>query len=224
MSFLFKTRYLLALAIFFVVLGGCKKSEPSVSTSEPAAAKVDFVEKAYATFPKEELVSIGEKIYHTKGMQTCLQCHRAGGEGEGYAGAASLQKPWTWRSFNALGGYDELARNPAEFRKKMSVALTYLIHEGGLNWNKNFALKHPDVVYDWSKTGKDKYDMMMWGVAQSEMKVKVKKVHEELAASGKTLSDEEMSWVAAVAAFEYVKKFEKAGKGKDGKPAAKIWE
>ncbi len=222
--------YLVAVLLLSSLLGlGCSKKEggessgsaPGQSAAEP---KVDPRAQFGQMFTKAELVKLGENIYQTKGMQTCLQCHRAGGEGEGYAGAAKLRAPWTFRSFNALGGYEALAANPKEFRNKMEVALLYLLHGGALNWNANFAKDHPEIVYDWSKTGKDKYDMMMWGVAQAEMKAKVEKVHGELTASGKTLSEEDMSWLAALATLEYIKTFEKPGKLADGKPAPKIWE
>lgn len=218
-----------AVVILSLLNFGCSKKEGSQSASssaqpQQAVAKVDPRAQFDQMFTKPELVKLGENIYQTKGMQTCLQCHRSGGEGEGFAGAAKLIAPNTFRSFNALGGYDALAKNPKEFREKLETSLLYLIHGGGLNFNKNFTQDHPEIIYDWSKTGKTQYDMMMWGVAQAEMKVKVKKVHEELSASGKNLSDEDMQWLAAYATLEYIKAFEKPGKLAEGKPAPKIWE
>lgn len=229
MSYLFQSIRFALLAVFLISFSACQKSQEknqqdSAGVAQQPQVKVDPREKINQTFTKQELVKLGENIYHTKGMQTCLQCHRGRGEGEGYAGAAKLQAPWTFRSFNALGGYDALKSNPKEFRDKMEVSLLYLLHGGALNWNEKFPKDHPEIVFDWSKTGKDKYDMMMWGVAQAEMKTKVKKVHEELTTAGKTLSDDEMQWLAAYAALEYIKTFEKTKKLADGKPAPKIWE
>jgi cytochrome c553 len=221
--------FVTAVIVFSLFSFGCSKKEGSESASssqsqKAAAPKVDPRAQFDQMFTKPELVKMGENIYQTKGMQTCLQCHRAGGEGEGFAGAAKLVAPNTFRSFNALGGYDALAKNPKEFREKFETSLLYLIHGGGLNFNQNFSKDHPEIVYDWSKTGKTQYDMMMWGVAQAEMKTKVKKVHEELTAAGKTLSESDMQWLAAYAALEYIKSFEKPGKLANGKPAPKIWE
>jgi hypothetical protein len=114
---------------------GCSKKEGSQSASssaqpQQAVAKVDPRAQFGQMFTKPELVKLGENIYQTKGMQTCLQCHRSGGEGEGFAGAAHLVAPNTFRSFNALGGYDALAKNPKEFREKLETSLLYLIHFG----------------------------------------------------------------------------------------------
>ncbi len=226
----YRHHYVSAVIIFSLLNFGCSKKEESSATSssssQPQAvtAQVDPRVQFDQMFTKPELVKLGETIYQTKGMQTCLQCHRGGGEGEGYAGAAKLQAPWTFRSFNALGGYDQLKANPKEFRSRMETSLLYLLHGGALNWNSKFTKDHPEIIYDWSKTGKEKYDIMMWGVAQAEMKVKVNSVYEGLLATGKTLSESDMQWLAAYASLEYIKTFEKPNKLADGKPAPKIWE
>jgi len=162
-------------------------------------------------FSQEEIVSVGENVYQTPGQQTCLKCHRAGGEGEGWAGASDLRKPYEWNSFKALGGYEALEADPAQFRQNMETLLTYLITNGGLKTNIGFKKDHPEIKLDWSKTdGKKQFDMMMWGTFQKEMKKKIKVVQAELAEEGTEIADEDMRTFATYAVIEYIRGFEEA--------------
>ena len=167
----------------------------------------------------DELVETGEKIFQTPGQQTCLKCHREEGQGEGWAGAADLRKPYTWNSFRALGGYDALEEDREGFLKNLHTVLYYLIQNGGVRWNTQFKSAHPEIEMDWSLTnGKTQYDMMMWGTAQKEMKVKIAEVQAELVAAGKPIDDELMKDLAVYAVFEYVKQFEEENEDDDTMP------
>lgn len=50
----------------------------------------------------EKLAEFGEFLYNTEGANTCLKCHGKGGVGGDQAGAANLQKPKTWVSYQAF--------------------------------------------------------------------------------------------------------------------------
>ena len=190
-----KTMLLLLVGLFMT---------SSVASADLASAK--------AQFSAEELMQLGEKIYQTPGQQTCLKCHRAKGEGKGWAGAAVLQEPHTWISFKTLGGYEALEADPEGFRNDMETILRYLVAQGGIKWNLNFKKQHADLYkkMDWKKAkGKRQYDIMMWGLAQPEMKKRVKAIHKELTAAGKKLTSEEMDALALETVIEYIRGFEK---------------
>ena len=158
---------------------------------------------------KEDLVKIGEMVYHAKGKNTCLYCHGEGGHDGNQAGAADLRHPRTWRSYQALGGDEALAANKEEFLKKMETALVYLIRNGATTWNTRFAKKYKDIHYDWSKVTvpdkANKYNNMMKGLTTGPMRKQLKKVQKWLAKQGKKVKLREARDVAAVAALEYVK-------------------
>lgn len=176
-------------------------------------------ENIASAFTHDELVAIGEQIYQTPGQQTCQKCHREEGQGEGWAGAKDLRKPYTWNSFNALGGYDALEEDSEAFLKNLHTVLYYLIEHGGVVWNTKFKSEHPEVEMDWSLTnGKTQYDMMMWGTVQKEMKEKIAIVKQELVDSGKEIDDELMRQLAVVAVFEYVKTFEEENEENEDAP------
>ncbi len=181
-------------------------------------------EQVLAKFSKEEMVEIGKNIYQTPGAQTCQKCHRGNGEGEGWAGAAVLKQPHTWNAFLGLGGYEALAQDPAAFRKKMEAILENLITTGAIKYNLEFSAAHPELALDWDKTIKKagQFDMMMWGVAQPEMKKKVKEVYETLVKTKHPdVTEAEMAILAPHATLEYVKTFEEPNQEDTSKP--KIW-
>lgn len=191
----------------------------SLSVIFQGQAFAQVPENISGMFTTEELVSIGEQIYQTPGQQTCLKCHREEGQGEGWAGAADLRKPYTWNSFKALGGYDALEEDRETFLANLHKVLFYLIQNGGVIWNTKFKTVHPDVEMDWSLTnGKSQYDMMMWGTVQKEMKDKIAVVQQELVDSGKEIDDELMKDLAVYAVFEYVKQFEEENEDEDDMP------
>lgn len=175
-------------------------------------------------FTPVEIEEIGKNVYQTTGENTCLKCHRSGGEGEGWAGAADLRKPYKWNAFTTLGGYEALEKNPEEFRKKFYTILEALAAEGGIKWNLNFKKTHPDIVMDWSKSEKKKtqYDMMMWGVAQAAVKKKIADIQKDLESKGKKLTDAEMKDLAVYAVMQYIKGFEEPQKKPDGTSYPKI--
>lgn len=178
-----------------------------------------------AKFTPEEIVKFGEDIYQTPGQQTCQKCHMGNGQGEGWAGAADLRKPYKWNSFNGLGGYERLASDPEKMRAEMRTVLEYLIDQGGLKFNLQFKKAHPDVVIDWTKSvtpNKREYDMMMWGIVQTDHKIKIKKIQTDLKGKGVVLTDAEMRDLAICAVIEYVKTFEEPNKLPDGTEAPKI--
>ncbi|ETW97632.1 hypothetical protein [Candidatus Entotheonella palauensis] len=165
----------------------------------------------------EKLAEFGEFLYNTEGANTCLKCHGKGGVGGDQAGAANLQKPKTWVSYQALGGDEALAANKEEFLAKMEAALHFLINKGGTTWNQRFEKTHKGIAYEWAGVknadGKevDKYDSMMKGVTTGPMKKKLRELKKQLEADGKKLKSKEVAEVAAVAAFEYVKSFDSDG-------------
>lgn len=161
------------------------------------AAKLNLTE--------EQLYAIGEKIYNTKGANTCLKCHGKGGHGGDQAGAADLRHPRTWRSYQALGGDKVFEADKEKFRNDLETALYYLIRNGAINWNLRFGKKHKDIKYDWSQVSipdkADKYNNMMKGLTSGPLKKQVKAIKKEL----KLKKTSEARSVAAVAAFTYVK-------------------
>lgn len=166
----------------------------------------------------EKLLEYGEMIYNTEGSNTCLKCHGKGGVGGDQAGAANLQKPKTWVSYQALGGDDALAANKEEFLMKMETALHFLINKGGTTWNQRFKKSHKGIEYSWdgvkNADGKEvnKYDSMMKGVTTGPMKKRLKALKKDLEASGgKKLKNKQVAEVATVAAYEYVKSFDTEG-------------
>ncbi len=165
----------------------------------------------------EQLSELGDYVYNTEGSNTCLKCHGKGGVGGDQAGAANLQKPKTWVSYQALGGDEALAANKEEFLKKLETSVQFLINKGGTTWNQRFEKKHKGVSYEWkgvkNADGKEvnKYDSMMKGVTAGPMKKKVKSLKEKLGDAGKKLKSKDLAEVAAAAAFEYVKSFDQDG-------------
>lgn len=178
------------------------------------------IEEAVAklNIPQEELVKMGEALFHTEGTNTCVYCHGKGGHGGNQAGAADLRHPKTWRSYQALGGDEAYQTNKTEFIQKMETSLHYLISEGATTWNLRFDKKHKDIVYDWSKVTvpdkADKYNNMMKGVTSGPMKNQVKNVVQEKLNLTKASEAQD---VAAVAAFEYVKTLDEDGVFADAK-------
>jgi len=172
-----------------------------------------------------DIQKIGSDVYNTPGAQTCLKCHLGGGLGGGWAGAQDLRKPYTWASFNILGGYDALKADTVKFRKDMWTVLEYLFINSGLKWNMGFSKDHPEVQVDWSKNpkGVPQYDMMMWGIYQPEMKAKIKLIQAGLKTDmSLDINDEDMKLLAAYSVFEYIKTFEEAKVNEDGSVEPKI--
>lgn len=209
------------------------KKYPFIGLSLIAAVGIAVVCQAadrtaiLAKISPEEVVKIGEDIYQTPGQQTCQKCHMGNGQGEGWAGAADLRKPYKWNVFTGLGGYERLAAEPEKMRAEMRTVLEYLINEGGLKFNVQFKKAHPEIVIDWTKSvtkNKREYDMMMWGAVQTDHKKKIKKVQADLKAKGIELTDAEMRDLAVHSLIEYVKTFEEPHQLPDGTDAPKILE
>ncbi len=199
------------VCLFFV---GLILITTSVSADQPRA---DVLKQ----FTREEIVEIGNNVYNTKAENTCLKCHLAG-QGEGWAGAADLRKPYKWNAFNALGGYEALTNDPETFYKNFYTVLEELIENGGIKFNQGFSKEYPGIVLDWSKTKKKQYDMMMWGTVQGPMKQKIKTIQTDLETKGKKLTDAEMKDLAIVAVLEYIKGLEEPHKKDDGTEYPKI--
>ena len=204
--------------ILLVVFGAAGYAiSASTATSEQLASK----------FTNEQLVEIGKNIYQTPGAQTCQKCHTEKGEGGGWEFAADLRKPYTWNSFKGFGGYEALKKDPVALRKKMETLLEHLISVGSLKHNMLFATAHPEVAaeFDWTKTPNrlgGQFDMMMWGVAQPEMKKKVKEVHEKIVKPiVADMTEAEMTVLAPHATLAYVKTFEEANAEDASLP--KVW-
>jgi cytochrome c553 len=160
---------------------------------------------AKLNIPKDDLLKMGEALYHTEGTNTCVYCHGKGGHGGNQAGAADLRHPKTWRAYQALGGDAAFNGNKEKFMKDMEESLLFLIRQGGPVWNLQFEKKHPAIKYDWSKVTvpdkADKYNSMMKGITSGPMANQIKDVvGEKLKLKGAEAQD-----VAAVAAFTYVK-------------------
>lgn len=162
----------------------------------------------------EQLSELGDYVYNTEGSNTCLKCHGKGGVGGDQKGAANLQEPKSWVSFQALGGEEAWKADKEAFLKKLETAVQFLINKGGTTWNQRFGKKHKDVTYVWDGVknvdGKEvnKYDSMMKGVTAGPMKKKVKSLKEKLGDAGKKLKNKDLAEVAAAAAYEYVKSFD----------------
>ena len=176
----------------------------------PVYAADSISEKvAKLNIPQEKLIEVGDFIYNAEGANTCLKCHGKGGHGGDQAGAADLRHPRTWRSYLALGGDAAFDANKEEFVKKMEISLHYLINKGATTWTQRFSKAHKDIAYDWSQVEKaDKYDSMMKGLTTGPMKKRVKEIKDKLGDAGKKLKTKDLSEVAAVASFEYVKTFD----------------
>lgn len=161
---------------------------------------------------REQLLKIGGDIYNTEGENTCLKCHGKGGTGGDQAGAADLRHPRTWRVYQALGGDEAFKANKAKFLQDMEIVIHNLIRNGATQWNIQFPSKHKEVKLDWSKVTipdkADKYNQMMKGITSEPMKKKLKEIQDQLAKDGKKVTPAQMSDIAAVAGFMYVKTFD----------------
>lgn len=147
-------------------------------------------------FSNERLLQIGTQVFHSPGANTCQDCHGPTGEHGSRHEAANLTKPKTWRSYRALDGD----------WSKMDVSLRYLIEHSALKWNFHFQKEHPDIKYDWSKAGEDRYNSLMYGETQPAMVESLAKIKEEIAVKDKVkLTDEQMRELAADAVLRYVK-------------------
>lgn len=185
----------------------------------PAAAGTIAENVGKLGLSQEQLTELGDYIYNTEGSNTCLKCHGKTGNDGDQKGAANLQNPKTWVSYQALGGDEALAANKEEFLKKLETAVQFLINKGGTTWNQRFSKvkAHKGIEYQWTGVknvdGKevDKYDSMMKGVTAGPMKKRVKSLKEKLGEAGKKLKSKQLAEVAAAAAFEYVKTFDQDG-------------
>jgi len=147
-------------------------------------------------FSDQRLIEIGKELYHTPGPNTCHDCHGDTGEHGSRHEAANLTKPKTWRAYKALNGD----------WSKMDVSLTYLIQNSALKWNFHFAKDHPEIKYEWSKAGEDRYNSLMYGETQPAMLDGLAKLKDEIAAKDKIqLTDEQMRPLGAAAVLRYVK-------------------
>ncbi|HTR24339.1 MAG TPA: hypothetical protein VMI10_10165 [Terriglobales bacterium] len=147
-------------------------------------------------FSDQQLLEIGKEVYHSPGANTCQDCHGVTGEHGSRVEAANLTKPKTWRSYRALNG--DWA--------KMDISLQYLIQYSALKWNFHFAKEHPDIKYDWSKAGEDRYNSLMYGETQPAMVASLARIKGEIATKDKIqLTDDQMRALGAAAALRYVK-------------------
>ena len=75
----------------------------------PAPAKTQKADKAELkpwrdAIGKKKMVKIGERVFQTKGSNTCNDCHGKDGKKGRLEQAADLTQPSTWRASKALGG------------------------------------------------------------------------------------------------------------------------
>jgi len=168
----------------------------SLSLKAATSGEDDVVKR----FSDQRLLEIGKEVYHSPGANTCQDCHGVTGEHGSRHEAANLTQPKTWRSYRALDGD----------WSKMDVSLRYLIQYSALKWNFHFAKEHPEIKYDWSKAGEDRYNSLMYGETQPAMIESLAQIKGEIATRNKIqLNDDQMRAVGAAAALRYVKTFAK---------------
>jgi mono/diheme cytochrome c family protein len=160
---------------------------------------------------QEDLVALGNKLFHTEGTNTCVYCHGEGGHGGNQTGAADLRYPKTWRSYQALGGDEAMQKDREAFLNEMETALVYLIANGAPTWNRMFDRTHKNIKYDWSKVTvpdkADKYNNMMKGVTAGPMRKHVNElVKDQYKVGARDARD-----LAAYAALQYVKTLDAGG-------------
>lgn len=131
---------------------------------------------------------------------TCRDCHGDAGEHGSRANAANLTKPSTWRSYKALGGDWNL----------MKPSLLFLIRNGGIKFNFNFKKEHPEIVYDWSKTGVERYDAQMLGLTQGVMQERLVGLQAKLKAEDNVdLPLDQAKEFGSLAVLEFVRSLKK---------------
>jgi mono/diheme cytochrome c family protein len=194
----------------------------------PAPAKTQKADKAELkpwrdAIGKKKMVKIGERVFQTKGSNTCNDCHGKDGKKGRLVQAADLTQPSTWRASKALGGD----------QAKIDHALLFLISNSGPEFNKNYVKDNAAAGWDWSKTGATKYDIQMFGVTQSSTMGELKKIRKGLKKKGIGIPKAEIATFGAEAVYAYVKSLsetaatqgDKAGKankaGKKGKKGGK---
>ena len=156
---------------------------------------------------KTEIQKMGERIYHTRGANTCLMCHGAQGKGGSIAEAARLDEPRTWKTFQALGGKEELQKNPQKFLQQMQTVDEAIIQYGSIRWNQERKDFHPNIQLDIS------LDPLMYGIQQAPTLKEINTIRREIKTNKDLrLSKQEMQQLAAHAVFEYIKTFDKGGK------------
>jgi len=162
----------------------------TAETKAPAAGSGE----SWTTLDDEALAQYGERVFLAKGSNTCNDCHGADGIKGRLDQAANLTLPSTWRAAKALDGDAE----------KVTVALTYLIANGGKKFNGEFEQSNPDLGWDWAKADATAYDIQMFGVTQSSTMSELKKIRKDLKKSGIAMEKSEMTTFGTKAVLLYL--------------------
>jgi mono/diheme cytochrome c family protein len=191
----------------FLMLSACGGEEaPPAPAAAPVAAKPDApaLKPWKDTLSDADLVKHGERIFMTKGSNTCNDCHGKDGKKGRLEQAANLTDPTSWDSTKAVGGD----------RAKVDQALIYLISNGGKKFNESYVQNNPDAGWDWSKTDGTSYDIQMFGVTQSSTMGELKKIRKDLKKAGIELPKDDLVSFGAKAVYQYVRSLSDSGETK----------
>jgi mono/diheme cytochrome c family protein len=174
---------------------GAKAAEPApkAATETKVAASGDGQAWTDA-LTKADLAGYGKQIFLAKGSNTCNDCHGKDGKKGRIEQAANLTDPASWDATKALGGD----------AAKIDVALTYLVGNGGKNFNDNFEKDNPGLGWDWTKTDGTSYDIQMFGVTQSSTQAELKKIRKTLKKKGVALAKTDLNTFGTKAVLAYI--------------------
>jgi mono/diheme cytochrome c family protein len=194
----------------------CGGDEEAPAPAPAAKTKAADLKPWRDALGKKRMVKIGQRIFLTKGPNTCNDCHGKDGTKGRLDQAADLTQPDTWRSTKALGGD----------RAKIDHALLFLIANSGPKFNQSYVKDNPGAGWDWAKAGAKSYDIQMFGVTQSGTMGEIKKIRKALKKDGIGVPKAELATFGAEAVYAYVRSLSEAGKkgkkaGKKGKKAGK---
>lgn len=110
---------------------------------------VSLIVQSSTAYAVEPSVATGKEIFMLPGSNSCSFCHGIDGNSGKIANSAKLSTPKAWRTYKALGGDSEFAKNKAAFLKNFDEALVHLIVKGAIAHNATY--KKPN--HDFKKAG-----------------------------------------------------------------------
>lgn len=198
------TNLYLPIVTGLFLLSACGGEEaPPAPAPPPVAAKPDAPAlKSWKDAVSEaDMIKHGERIFLTKGSNTCNDCHGVDGKKGRLEQAANLTDPASWDATKAVGGD----------QAKVDAALIYLISNGGKKFNESYVQDNPDAGWDWSKTDGTSYDIQMFGVTQSSTMGELKKVRKDLKKAGIDLPKDDLVSFGAKAVYQYIRSLSEPG-------------
>ena len=187
-----KTQTLIVLASLAL---GCGGEAPAPPPPPVPKAETTPLKPWREALSDADVLKYGERVFMSKGSNTCNDCHGKDGAKGRLEQAANLTTPATWRSTRALGGD----------QAKVDAALTYLVSNGGKKFNENYVKDNSSAGWDWSKADAKAYDIQMFGVTQSSTMAELKKIRKDLKKAGIALPKDDLTAFGAQAVLSHVR-------------------